>query len=89
MIDPVPIFAELFRGRTDAYGTNKGGVVRDVVMQEDYEHHLIGDVAIGIFPMLDDNTVWFGAIDLDEPNFELANKLRTLIPGMKIGRAHV
>jgi hypothetical protein len=50
---------------------------------------------MGIFPMLDDNTVWFGAVDLDEPNFELARQMQTLIPGAswlersRSGNAHV
>lgn len=101
MIDPVPIFGELFRGRTDAYGIDKGGVARvdaredSGMWHERYRAHLDGEVALGIFPMLDSAHVWFGAIDLDEPNFELAGLMQRLLPGVswieesRSGNAHV
>lgn len=95
MTDTVTLFAELFRGRTDAYGTNAGGVEHVPVTIAHYGVHLKGECPIGIFPILDDNTVWFGAIDLDRPDFELAQKMQTLIPGAswversRSGNAHI
>ena len=88
-------FHDLFRGRRDAYGTLKGGVVRTAVTHEDYTAHLEGRVSIGVFPMLDDNTTWFGVIDLDEPNFELAQEMRqylawpSWLERSRSGNAHV
>lgn len=93
--DPVPTFAELFRGRTDALGLNKGGVRKREVTREDYARHLNGETPIGIFPLLDSAHVWFGAIDLDEPNFLLAKQMQKLVPGYSFieqsrsGNAHV
>lgn len=88
-------FARLFHGRWDAIGLDRGGVERRPVTLGDYEGHYAGHRAVGIFPMLDDGTVWFGAIDLDEPDFELARQMQTLIPGAswiersRSGNAHV
>lgn len=85
----------LFQGRTDAIGRNQGGVERRIVTEGDYYKHFQGEHPIGIFPMLDDNTCWFGAIDLDEPNFELASQMQLLIPNpswiekSRNGNAHV
>jgi hypothetical protein len=86
---------DLFRGRTDAFGTDAGPVERRPLTPAAYTAHLAGDMGIGIFPMLDDNTVWFAAIDLDEPNFELARTMQKLIPGQswiersRSGNAHI
>jgi hypothetical protein len=93
-------FARLFRGREDVIGHAKGynGPISEKrpVTLVDYESHLAGDgVGIGIYPMLDDDTCWFAAIDLDEPDFELARTMQKLIPGQswiersKSGNAHV
>jgi hypothetical protein len=89
-------FSQLFAGRTDALGFGEGRVEKRPVTLRDYISHLEGDGnGIGIFPMRDDNTVLFSAIDLDEPNFALATTLRTLIPGesyverSRSGNAHV
>jgi hypothetical protein len=88
-------FTNLFRGRTDAIGIDRGGVKRRKVALSDYVGHLDGRQALGVFPMLDSNEVFFGAIDLDEPNFELAQQLQLLIPNPSFiersrgGNAHV
>jgi hypothetical protein len=97
-MNEVEQFARLFRGRSDVIGKASGTprVERRAVTLVDYEAHLAGDgVGIGIYPMLDDHTVWFAAIDLDEPNFELARTMQKLVPGQswiersKSGNAHV
>ena len=89
-------FSQLFTGRTDALGFGEGRVEKRAVTLADYTGHVEGvGSGIGIFPMRDDNTVLFAAIDLDEPNFELAELLQTLIPGnsyieqSRSGNAHV
>lgn len=93
-------FSALFKGREDVIGHAKGhdGPISDkrAVTLDDYAGHLNGQGAgIGIYPMLDDDTCWFGAIDLDEPDFELARLMQRLIPNAswiersKSGNAHV
>jgi hypothetical protein len=87
---------ELFSGRTDALGSGAGRVGRGSVLRSHYAEHLegLGD-GIGVFPLLDDGTVRFAAIDLDEPDFELAFKMKGLLPGQawversRSGNAHV
>ena len=89
------LFADLFKGRTDAIGLDRGGVEHREVTRQDYEGHLAGHRAIGIFPMLAGDAVWFGAIDLDEPDFALASQMASLIPGQswlessRSGNAHI
>jgi hypothetical protein len=89
-------FHSLFAGRQDAMGTGAGPVERHKVTQQHYNQHLHGDsTGIGIFPMLDTDEVNFAAIDLDEPNFELARTMQKLIPGesfierSRSGNAHI
>ena len=89
-------FMELFSGRTDAFGTGDGPVERREPTVATYMAHLAGEPpGLGIFPMRDDNTVLFAAIDLDEPNFELARTMQKLVPGQswiersRSGNAHV
>lgn len=97
MMDDLTLdFAELFAGRDDALGFGAGRVERRRVTIDDYHGHLMGrGEGIGIFPLRDDGTVRFAAIDLDEPNFELATAMQLLIPGMswveesRSGNAHV
>lgn len=95
-IGVVDEFARLFRGRLDAYGTGAGGVIHEPPTNDLLRAHLLGEgLGIGIFPLRDDGTVWFGAVDLDEPNFELAAAMQRLIPGRSFiersrsGNAHI
>lgn len=98
MSDQLAQFRALFTGREDVYGTNAGPVEHVTCLGElehNYKRHLTGEGGIGIFPMRDDNTVLFAAIDLDEPNFELARTMQKLVPGQswiersRSGNAHV
>ncbi len=90
-------FRQLFTGRTNAYGLAKGGVVREALTNRMYLDHLneIVGSAIGVFPLLDDGNVHFAAIDLDEPDFELAGRLAMRLPGpawiekSRSGNAHI
>lgn len=89
-------FTRLFRGRQDAYGTGRGEVIKAAVKAHLYEQHLRGDgKGLGIFPLLDDGTINFAAIDLDEPDFDAANSMAELLPGItwiersRSGNAHV
>ena len=88
-------FMALFRGREDAFGVDAGGVVHERLSNSRYAAHLNGEAGIGVFPMQDDGTVLFAAIDLDEPDFDLARSMQKLIPGAswlersRSGNAHV
>ena len=75
-------FAALFAGRTDARGLGKAGVRRHPVTMQDYLQHTRGvGQPLGVFPVRDDNTVWFAAVDIDEPDLALATMIQGLIPG--------
>jgi hypothetical protein len=94
--EAVARFADLFSGRTDAYGTGEGRVIKTGLTRDQYERHLYGwGPGLGVFPLRDDGTVSFGAIDLDRPDFDLAAQMRRLIPGAsyiersRSGNAHV
>ena len=72
----VESFQHLFRGREDARGTMKGSCIRGKVTVDHYRQHLDGKISLGIYPLLDDDTCHFFAIDLDEKNFEKAKAIR-------------
>lgn len=72
-------FARLYRGFVQRYGRftiegredsgkfkGKAQTLDKAVTPADYAAHLAGEYGIGIIPLLDDNTVHFAAIDLDE-----------------------
>lgn len=95
-IDELEVFMGLFQGRQDAFGTGDGPVERRPLTAAVYQAHLAGEPpGLGVFPMLDTNEVYFAAIDLDEPDFELARTMQKLIPGQswiersRSGNAHV
>ena len=77
-------FAQLFIGRTDAHGSWEGGCVKEEVTPSKYLKHLWGQEYIGIYPMLNDNTVWWGCSDIDVDdidqarNIQLALKLKSI-----------
>lgn len=85
------MFANLFRGRTDAYGHNEGRMVPnafgDTVEQTTQPHqwwidrHLDGTEPIGVYPLMDDGNVWWGCTDLDNGESDLvhARNLATLL----------
>lgn len=89
-------FEALFTGRRDAFGTGRGEVIKRALTTQDYANHLDGiGPGLGVFPLRDDDTVRFGAIDLDEPDFQMAAAMARLIPGQtfiersRSGNAHV
>jgi len=77
-------FASLFAGRTDAYGSWEGGCIKEPVTQGLFSKHLWGQEYIGIYPMMDTNTVWWGCSDIDvndidqARNIQLALKLKLI-----------
>lgn len=80
VIEKTMHFAALFDGRDDAYGLGHGEVKREQVTMRLYQDHLEGKQPIGIFPVREDNTVLFAAVDIDEPNFELARDIADFLP---------
>lgn len=89
-------FMELFSGLDRAHGLGIGRIEKTPPTQDLFQLHLAGKGSgLGIFPLMDDGTVNFAAIDLDEPNFELAATLQSLLPGetwierSRSGNAHI
>lgn len=66
MSSDVEKFARLFHGRIDAYGSDGGSCVRVPVTIQTYVRHLDGSMPIGIYPLLDDSTCWWGCSDIDQ-----------------------
>jgi len=63
-------FAQVFRGRTDAYGTWRGGAVHEPVTADLYVDHLTTpDCGIGIYPHRGIDGVTWGCIDIDGGDF--------------------
>lgn len=87
----------LFLPRTDVYGLTKGHVRREQLTSYMLFQHITGntDFDLGFFPLRDDGTVRFAAIDLDEPDFNRAREIAELIPGnawverSRSGNAHI
>ena len=74
--DLVEAFQSLFRGRTDAWGSVGGLCNKETVTLEHYARHLLGETSLGIYPLLDDGTCHFAAIDIDIKDFNLAKSIR-------------
>lgn len=97
MPSDLEMFMRLFRGRQDAYGTGKGQWIKKPPGSYVYLDHIEGrGHGLGIAPLLDDGTVWFAAIDLDEPDFAAAADMQQLlsfattwIERSRSGNAHV
>lgn len=95
--DSLANFMRLFDGRKDAYGTGKGSWVKAPPGSEQFMDHLEGrGTGLGIAPLMDDGTVKFCAIDLDEPDFAAAEEMQgflsfatTWIEKSRSGNAHV
>jgi len=77
--DVVKDFASLFAGRTDAYGSWEGGCVKEPVTQLRYLRHLWAQEYIGIYPLTDDNMVYWGCSDIDVNDIDQARNLQTAL----------
>lgn len=63
-------FQKLFRGNLRSHGkfkpsTKRMETVHSPAETEQYLRHLRGDMGLGIVPIMDDGTCWFGVIDID------------------------
>ncbi|GAJ14145.1 unnamed protein product [marine sediment metagenome] len=57
-------FQSLYRGRTDVWGSVEGLCNKEAVTPEHYIRHLLGDTSLGIYPLLNDGTCHWAAIDI-------------------------
>ena len=80
MID-VDKFANLFTGRTDAYGTDQGGARWDTVTNDTFRRHLDGTEPIGIYPVVNNQVRW-GCCDIDTGDWSEAYLLACALKGM-------
>lgn len=72
-------FAALFNGRTDAYGSDEGGCVKQPVDTELYANHLHGITPIGIYPMFLRGGEWmcvWGCSDIDIDDLQGARSIQ-------------
>ena len=75
-------FSELFKGNTNAYGVTEVGEIVDGKAQSKstliygevtpavINRHLSGSLSIGLSPMQEDGTCFFGAIDIDDYKYD-------------------
>lgn len=87
--EEIELLLKLFDGRRDIYGINKGTIERnhkgdwnEIFWEALAQHHLEGAAAadLGIYLVRDDDTVTFAAIDIDEPDFALAQEVADTMP---------
>jgi len=57
-------FQALYSGRTDVWGSVEGLCNKETVTLEYYAKHLLGGTSLGIYPLLNDGTCHFFAVDL-------------------------
>ncbi|MGB7291056.1 MAG: hypothetical protein WBD99_02645, partial [Thermodesulfobacteriota bacterium] len=69
-------FQKLFTGRVDVWGAEHGESVKQPVEQKNYFLHLIGHTSLGVYPLRDDGTCMFGAIDIDRDDPMLVQQIR-------------
>lgn len=89
-ITDASILSSLFSGNTTAYGVTQVGEIVDGKAQSNskliygmptlhvWEQHLAGQISIGIAPLKDDNTCSFGAIDIDNYDYNLLDVVRAI-----------
>lgn len=77
--DPVCRFAGLYRGRLDCLGTESGGYLPRRPTFGHFRGHLSGRFGLGIYPLRDDGTVAWAAVDLDQDDLDRALLLRRLL----------
>ena len=82
------LFANLFRGRADVWGSVEGKSNKEPVTIVNYQAHLDGKLSLGIYPLLDDGTCYFAAVDLDEKNWGKALAIRNELTSVGI-RAYI
>ena len=77
-VDQITIeaFSSLLKGRTDCWGSVEGKSNKETVTEEHYRAHLEGKRSLGIYPLLDNGTCYFAAIDLDEKDFNKTVAIR-------------
>jgi hypothetical protein len=75
-------FAALFRGRTDAYGSEQGSCVKEPVTPEVYHNHIHGITPIGIYPMFQQDSQWmclWGCSDIDVDDLTGAKSIQSAL----------
>lgn len=89
-ITDASMLAGLFTGNTTAYGVTQVGEIVDGKAQsvsklvygiptlQVWEQHLSGTLGIGIAPLRDDSTCYFGAIDIDSYEYNLLDIVRAI-----------
>ncbi len=80
----VDSFGELFKGRTDVWGSVEGKANKEPVTHLKYRWHLEGKESLGIYPLLEDGLCHFFAIDIDVKDVQLAVKIRRAFLEFKI-----
>jgi predicted transcriptional regulator len=67
----IEFFKEIFKGRDDCYGA-ENSCVKESIADNAIWDHLTGQRRIGIYPLMQDNNIWFCVIDIDENDLDKA-----------------
>lgn len=91
--EEIELLLKLFDGRRDVYGVAKGQVERNpkgdwngVFWEALAANHLAGEpnADLGVYLVRDDDTVTFAAVDIDEPDFDLAQEVAETMPSENV-----
>lgn len=66
MPDPHQRLAALFQGRTDAFGAVHGESVKYELREAQWKDHVYYGGSVGVYPLLDNGTVHWGCVDIDD-----------------------
>jgi hypothetical protein len=78
----VKTFANLFAGRTDAYGAVTGACIKEPVTLNHYALHLTGQISLGTYPLRADGSCRWAAVDIDQENSGAALAVVSSLSGM-------
>lgn len=62
----------------------EGKANKEPVTEKHYQRHLEKKVSLGIYPLLDDNTCWFAAVDLDVRDWQKTLAIREAFRNLNI-----
>jgi len=74
--EKIQLFTAIFSGRSDCYGSEESGCVKENITDEVIWRHLMGQQRIGVYPLIDGSKTWWIAADFDDDNLDKAKSFR-------------
>ena len=79
-------FAQLFAGRTDVWGALHGEAVKETVKLHHYRRHLDGLTSLGVYPLRQDGTIRWCAVDIDNHDPKLPSAVMQCLNEIGLNR---